>query len=291
VVDSYVNGDTVPYAELRKVWSDQVGWIPTVTYIGSINVYSAVRAVNLTRPPGQRIKVWLGEPPIDWSQIRTQDDWEPLMKERDNHPAALSAREILAQGKKALVIYSAAQMGLFGANKYFNLRAQIDAKRPAHGSSSYLMSVIRKKPCTARFERGARGWTPPTLAQVTGALKKRLLPPGSSIVDLPKANEEQRKSWEAFNTNFGGLTADALLYLGARASLTRSPTRSDLYLDQDFRSEIDRRNRIMTGESLTVHREREYRGLAAVLSELGLCGNRFRYLQCGLPHVRKTAMS
>ena len=64
-----------------------------------------------------------------------------------------------------------------------------------------------------------------------------------------KANEEQRKSWEAYNTNFAGLTADALLYLGPRAGLTRSPTRSDLYLDQDFRSEIDRRNRIMTGGS------------------------------------------
>ena len=91
VVDSYVNGDTVPYAELRRVWSDQVGWIPTVTYIGSINVYSALRAMNLTLPPEQRIKVWLGEPPIDWSQIRTKDDWEPLMKERDNHPAELIA--------------------------------------------------------------------------------------------------------------------------------------------------------------------------------------------------------
>ena len=111
------------------------------------------------------------------------------------------------------------------------------------------------------MHRAVRAWRTrvdgATLAQVTGVLKKRLLPPGCSIVDLPKANEEQRRSWEAFNANFAGLTADALLYLGPRASLTRSPTRSDLYLDQDFRSEIDRRNRIMTGESLTEYTEKE----------------------------------
>ena len=52
------------------------------------------------------------------------------MKERDNHPADIISREILSKGKKALVIYGAAHMGLFGANKYFNLRAQIDAKQP-----------------------------------------------------------------------------------------------------------------------------------------------------------------
>lgn len=65
----------MPYAELPRVWRCQVGWILTVTCIGPINVYSALRAVNLTLRPEQRIKVWLSEPPIDWSQIRTKDDW------------------------------------------------------------------------------------------------------------------------------------------------------------------------------------------------------------------------
>ena len=258
VVDRYVNGDTVPYAELRRVWSDPVGWTPTVTYIGSINVYAALRAVNLTLPPDKRIKVSLGDPPIDWSQIRTKADWEPLLKERDKHPADLIAREILSKGKKALVIYGGLHMGMFGAGKYFNLRAQIEAKQPGAWFVVVPYVGFEEKRCTARFERDTRAWREPALAQVAGAVKKRLLPLGCSIVELPpKATPEQRKSWEAYNANFSGLTADAVLYLGPRASLTRSPTRSDLYLDQDFRSEIDRRNRIMTGESLTEYTEKE----------------------------------
>ena len=69
VADRYVNGDAVPYGELRKVWSDVVGWVPTVTGLGSVNVYATIRAVNEKLPPDKRIKVWLGEPPIDWNQI------------------------------------------------------------------------------------------------------------------------------------------------------------------------------------------------------------------------------
>jgi hypothetical protein len=196
VVDSYVNGERVPYVELRKVWSDAVGWLPTVTYIGSINVYSVIRTVNLTLPPDQRIKVWLGEPPIDWSQIRTRDDWAPLLKERDTHPADLIAREILAKGKKALVIYGAAHMGLYGA-RYFNLRAQIDAKKP--GSWFIVMPYVGylERLCTASFESYTRAWRTPTLAQTTSALKKRMLRPGCSIVDPPpNASENQRKGLE-----------------------------------------------------------------------------------------------
>jgi hypothetical protein len=112
VVDRYVNGDNVPYTELRKVWSDTVGWFPTVQALGSINFYATIRAINQTLPPEKRIKVWLGEPPIDWSQIKTKADWLPLQAQRDDYPSELIEREILGKNKKSLVIYGAAHFGL-----------------------------------------------------------------------------------------------------------------------------------------------------------------------------------
>ena len=69
-LERYLNGEPVSYADLRKVWTDVVGWIPTVTGLGYANFFAQVRAVNLGLPPGRRIHVWLGEPPIDWSKIR-----------------------------------------------------------------------------------------------------------------------------------------------------------------------------------------------------------------------------
>jgi hypothetical protein len=70
--DRYVNGEQVPYPELRKIWDDTVGWFPAVTAIGSINVYATIRQINMNLPPDHRIKVWLGEPPIDWSSVKTK---------------------------------------------------------------------------------------------------------------------------------------------------------------------------------------------------------------------------
>jgi hypothetical protein len=48
-----------------------------------------------------------------------------------------------------------------------------------------------------------------------------------------------------------GVPGDALLYLDSAASLTQSPLSPDLYLDEDFRKEIDRRAFMMNGQHLT----------------------------------------
>lgn len=74
-VDRYVSGEYVPYEQLRKVWSDTVGFIPTVTALGYLNFHAQVRAVNLGLPLDQRFHVWLGDPPIDWSIIKTQSEF------------------------------------------------------------------------------------------------------------------------------------------------------------------------------------------------------------------------
>ncbi len=87
------------------------------------------------------------------------------------------------------------------ASKCFNLRAQIDPRSSlTPGSSSYPMSATWKNHAL-RGSSATRTWRGAALAQVTGALKKRLLLPGCSIVDLPpNADEKQRKSWEAYGT-------------------------------------------------------------------------------------------
>jgi hypothetical protein len=46
------------------------------------------------------------------------------------------------------------------------------------------------------------------------------------------------------------LTPDALLYLGPRDRLFQSPKDPDIYLDLDFRTEMERRNQIRSGKPL-----------------------------------------
>src|SRR3954469_24565408 len=85
IIDRYVNGEDVPYTELRKVWTDTVGWVTTVTFTGYMNVFAQVRVVNSKLPPEQRIHVWLGEPVIDWSKVKTRDEFMKIALQRDFH--------------------------------------------------------------------------------------------------------------------------------------------------------------------------------------------------------------
>lgn len=39
-LDRYLSGEDVPFGELRKVWADTVGWLPTVTSLGYINFFA-----------------------------------------------------------------------------------------------------------------------------------------------------------------------------------------------------------------------------------------------------------
>jgi hypothetical protein len=58
IVDRYLDGQQVSYTDLRKVWTDVVGWIPTVTGLGYANFFAQVRDANLGLPPDRRIHVW-----------------------------------------------------------------------------------------------------------------------------------------------------------------------------------------------------------------------------------------
>lgn len=51
--------------------------------------------------------------------------------------------------------------------------------------------------------------------------------------------EKQQALADYLETNFA-LSADALLYFGPKATLVRSPTMMDMYLDADLRKEMDR---------------------------------------------------
>lgn len=104
LVDRYVNGEDVAAADLQKVWSDAVGKIPGGTEVMYPQLFAAVRAVNQSLPDDQKLRVLLGDPPIDWSQVQDRSDVEPFQAQRDSHFAQVVSHEVLAKGLKALVI-------------------------------------------------------------------------------------------------------------------------------------------------------------------------------------------
>ena len=104
-MDAFVNGAQVAYESLRRVWMDTTQ--PDAIWDSPIyeEFFRAVREVNTRLPRERRLRVLLGDPPIDWDAVKTREDLDRFAMRRDEHAADVIRRETLARGRKALVIY------------------------------------------------------------------------------------------------------------------------------------------------------------------------------------------
>ena len=68
-------------------------------------VLPAIRAVNTSRPADQKLRVLLGDPPIDWAQVKTPADHRRWIEQREVFPADLIRREVLARKRRALLVF------------------------------------------------------------------------------------------------------------------------------------------------------------------------------------------
>ena len=250
-IDRYVNGKDMPYAELRKVWGDTsyVGWFPTVTALGYLNFYAAVRAVNAKLPVGDRIHVWLGGKPVDWSQIRTKEDLSKVVGgQADRFTADLIEQEIVSKRKKALLLY--------GTFHFYDKGELAELIRQRHPESLFVITPytgFADWSCSQHFESRATSWTLPALVGADQLAMKPQAPEASCKVlnasSFAHMTEAQRAKIRAdMESQTSVLVGNAVLYLARAQTLTKSPLSPDLYLDPKFRKENDRRAALFGGQ-------------------------------------------
>jgi hypothetical protein len=100
VMDRFINGEDVPRDILRRVWEDTTVTAPTFELPIYEEFFRAVRTVNASLPPERRLRVLLGDPPIDWAAVQTLQDYLPWNYQRDTHAADVIRREVLAKGRR-----------------------------------------------------------------------------------------------------------------------------------------------------------------------------------------------
>ncbi len=243
ILDRYLNGEDIPYTELRKVWEDRVGWVPSGARLGYANFFAAVRTANMALPPAQRIRVWLGDPPIDWNAVRTKADWLPILRQRDMHTHALIRREILSKGRKALVIYGGTHFFPSDQGELEDVGPLLNKSDPGALFTVLPYSGFTTAACSLAFEKDARLPLLSLATPVRGtSLEKALTRPGcrTSPDSISPKHEGQ----------WSGTDADAFLYIGPAAGLLRSPLMPDIYLDAAHRAEMSRRYEIVMGKPL-----------------------------------------
>ena len=71
VIDRFVDGESVPDDRLKRVWQDTTQahaiWDRPIYE----EFFRTVRAINAPLPRERRVRVLLGDPPVDWNSIRS----------------------------------------------------------------------------------------------------------------------------------------------------------------------------------------------------------------------------
>lgn len=248
VIDRFVQGEQVAYEELRKVWQD-------TTQRGTVwdrpiyeAFYRAVRDVNAALPVDRRLRVLLGDPPVDWDAPQRS-----ATVRTDDFPASLIQREVMAKKRRALVIFGG--MHLIRKRTPF-----LPPKEPALAPVvALLVSRFQNGSIVAQLDRvGARvfvvatstdfdistvqanvvTWRRPSLALIRGTP----LGLASSVTYFPRSAPVIRGRGGVQETLQLDLAAapsmqevvDAILYLGPLSSITHSRLSRELCADPAY---------------------------------------------------------
>lgn len=169
VIDRFANGDDVSESDLRRVWEDSV---PADTVPDSPvyeRVYRAVREINSALPPSRRLRILLGDPPIDWDHVQSASELSEWDARRDPHAADVVRREVLEKHRRALVLYGSWHCGARNEKTNFttadSMRALLDQSNPG---SVFAIHVFGREDADPReVEPSIASWPPMTFARIT----------------------------------------------------------------------------------------------------------------------------
>ena len=213
VIDRFVNGGDVADAALRQVWQNTTQPI----HIWDLPIYEeffrTVRAANAQRTPDRRLRVVLGDSPIDWNQVHSRDDVRKFAN-RDRWAADAIEREVLVKHRRALVVYGGTHLLRRGGSLVGLLESE--------GADRIYTIWTHMSGDLAALEADATSWRAPSFVALRGtALGTE---PFSFFFPTPTA-----KGDVPIEDGF-----DGLLYLGDPATLTTSHVTRELCADRAY---------------------------------------------------------
>jgi hypothetical protein len=169
VVDRFLRGENVPIESLRHAWRDTTQ--PGLGYDKQWEeFYEALRSINASLPASHKVRVLLGDPPIDWENVKTAEEHRRWIEKRDTFPADLIQQEVLAKRRHALLTYGAMHF------QRKNLIANYESEGPAETIVSRLENKWGAKVFTiftadpAALQPDAASWPSPSLAIIRGTV-------------------------------------------------------------------------------------------------------------------------
>jgi hypothetical protein len=243
VADRFVmDGQPVANSDLQQIWRHTIGggvlWDAPVY----AQFFRTVRAINKARPPRRRLRVLLGDPPFDHTRIRGVADKGYVLntvKQRDAHFAAVVEREVLARGRRALLIAGSGHLlrGIQDGFKQSNAATLLERKHPG---KLFVVDPLVLPPGTHRdallhrVQDTTAGWPRPSCALLAGTWLG-----GLKESCRPWINSMAYRAADAAAARYGA-QADAVLYLGPGETLTASRADPAIYRSGEYATELKR---------------------------------------------------
>ena len=213
LVDRFTRGEEVSPESLRHVWQDTT----QVEYTWDLPIYEelfqAVRDVNSSLQGSRKLRVLLGDPPIEWEKVQSLGDLKPWL-DRDNFAAEVVRREVLAKGRRALIIYGDQHLIRPATTAALNITGGIVAQLERSGTSVFTIHTETRQDLSA-LQLDVAEWPKPSLA----ILRDTTL--GAAMTN----GRKQSSLADQF---------DAVLYLGSPVEMTLSKLSRALCADQSY---------------------------------------------------------
>jgi hypothetical protein len=225
VIDRFVRGEEVSEVSLRRVWQEttQPGVLADSTIYQDF--LREVRITNATLPASHRLRVLLGDPPIDWDHVSTPAEFGRWLDQRDSYPADLIRREVLAKGRRALLIYG--QMHF----QRRNVMSNYDMSFPA---AETLVSLLERNAPESvftiwpvadleRLQPGIDSWPIPSIAPIAGTVLGATDFAAYRPPNEPRMTMENGRFVPVLRDRWKALRADeqfdAVMYEGPRSAI------------------------------------------------------------------------
>lgn len=275
-MDRFVNGEDVPYAELSRVWQNTTQAHPVWDRPIYEEFFRAVRAVNSATPKERRLRVLLGDAPIDWDEVRTLEDIHKVGRS-DSIPAGIIQPEVVSKGRRALVIYG--DMHYVRRNLYWKMQDKEAAeKRFATPVDSIVTNLERAGTPVfsirttfadlTPLQADVATWKAPALAVVAGTplglTSFRFFYPYDIQIRRPD-NTWEKVSSDPDRSSLMQEQHDAILYLGPQSSMTYSKLPPALCESTEYMEMRLRRTQIAAGPNRNWAGE-ELKGYCAEIS-------------------------
>jgi hypothetical protein len=249
IVDRFIEGQPVPEDSLRLVWQNTtvpMAWDSPVYE----QFYREIRRINQSLPAERRFRVLALDPPVDWAEVRTPDDFPRGYGYRDPDWFMVLEREVLSRNRRALVIAGAVHMLRRDPSSGFTARPMDRAgigealAQRYPGMSYNVWPLIGRSALVASVP----GWRPGELLDLAGspigANGLHDLMPGSVQVRRMVNGRQEWVKLEREEYPPIGQIVDALLYIGPDTSLAQPGP--GVYRDAGYLAELRRRADIVT---------------------------------------------